>query len=394
MAAAATVMAITGRARAGHRMHRSATIAASWLALAVIAPLTACGSAQEQPPPASGPASAQERVSDASGTRSSGCRLGAARLVPLPLLPVALNAHGEVLGIDAEHRAARWRSDTGLALLPLPRGFERAEPVALNDAGLAVAVAVAGAGGSERRRPYAVVHGQVVILGGAGARPFRIDAAGRVAGEAVLEAAEGTQPVLWQIESLSKAGSNNPRHISHGMAPVLMPLPLAACCGGTAKLLDGQGGVAGDLYDSAGRYHAVRWRPAQTPEPLQSGDGFSSALAMNRHGDVVFIDFPHLWLAGPHGLEHLSLAPRRASHPHALNDCDELVGDVGPYSDAARAFLWNREQGFIDLNDRIDRPAGWTLKSAVDVNDRGQIVGRAELPGDLERGFLIQPIDN
>ena len=306
-------------------------------------------------------------------------------------MPVALNARGEVLGLDEAHRAARWRSDAGVEELPIPAGYDRSEPVALNDAGVAVAIAVRGAGGDEQRQAYVVSEGRPVALGGIAARPFRIDSDGRIAGEAVLTANSRSQPVFWRLITLPPKGTGAKAHRALVRESELVPQPLGSCCGGTAKMLDGEGGAAGDIYDPAGRYHAVRWQSGHAAEPLQSGDGYSSALAMNGHGTVVFVAFPRVWLSGSHGVELLSLAPHRPSHPHALNNCELMVGDFGPYADAARAFVWNRRQGFIDLNNHIDLPAGWTLKSAVDVNDRGEIIGRAELPGQIERGFLIEP---
>jgi hypothetical protein len=68
-----------------------------------------------------------------------------------------------------------------------------------------------------------------------------------------------------------------------------------------------------------------------------------------------------------------------------------VVGDFGPFADAARAFAWDRAQGFIDLNTLIEPGSGLTLKSALDLNNRGEIVGRAEAPGEILRGFLLQP---
>ncbi|MHC4091827.1 MAG: hypothetical protein ACYSVY_16435, partial [Planctomycetota bacterium] len=43
-----------------------------------------------------------------------------------------------------------------------------------------------------------------------------------------------------------------------------------------------------------------------------------------------------------------------------------------------------------DLNDLIDEP-GWVLVAAVDINERGEIVGRGTLDG-VEAGFFLQPI--
>jgi len=332
------------------------------------------------------------------------CSPGALRLVPLPLVPVAISASGEVLGLDEARRAVRWRgAGGGLEPLPVPDGFERAEPVALNGRGDIVAVAVAGAGASERRRAYVVSGGRVIGLGGVGVRPFRIDDRGVIAGEAVLGTPGRSDPVIWHLQSAATARrstSGASRPISKQSlatlppsAAELTPHVLENCCGGTAKLLDGAGGIAGDLYDAAGRYHATRWRDGAQTQALRSNDRYSSALALNSHGSLVVVEFPRIWLLGSNGTERLTLAARAPSHPHALNDCELLVGDYGPNADALRAFAWTRAGGFTDLNARVERPPGWTLKSAVDVNDRGEIVGRAALPGDLERGFLLEPIE-
>lgn len=301
------------------------------------------------------------------------CDVGTYRLVPLPLVPVSINARGEVLGELPTHRAAIW-SPTQLRELALPEGFTASQAVSMNDRGVAVAVAQDLASG--RTLAYAVRGTQLVRLAGDAARPFRIDATDTVAGEAVTAGQSRSQPVLWSLGSDAQAS----------------PQRLDSCCGGTAKVLDGHGGMAGDLYDESGRYHAARWRLETGFLRLDGSARFSSALAMNTRGEVLLVEFPRLFLATPAGLTPIVIAGKRALHPHALNGCDVMVGEMGPFADAARAFVWSRAQGMRDLNTLVTGDSGGLiLKSALDIDEAGDIVGRAATARDMEVGFLLRP---
>ena len=43
-----------------------------------------------------------------------------------------------------------------------------------------------------------------------------------------------------------------------------------------------------------------------------------------------------------------------------------------------------------DLNGLIPADSGWTLENALDINDRGQIVGMGQLGGE-QHAFLLTP---
>jgi len=81
-----------------------------------------------------------------------------------------------------------------------------------------------------------------------------------------------------------------------------------------------------------------------------------------------------------------------ASQPLAMNDCDVIVGEYGAASDFYHAFAWDEKLGFRDLNGFIDSASGWTLESAVDINNRGEIVGIGSYGGDDDAGFLLVPL--
>jgi probable HAF family extracellular repeat protein len=55
-------------------------------------------------------------------------------------------------------------------------------------------------------------------------------------------------------------------------------------------------------------------------------------------------------------------------------------------------FVWDTAHGLRDLNDLIDPASGWLLGHAFGINDRGQIVGLGISPSGAEHGFLLTPI--
>ena len=87
----------------------------------------------------------------------------------------------------------------------------------------------------------------------------------------------------------------------------------------------------------------------------------------------------------------LKLAAKTPSRPRALNDCDVIVGSFGPFSDASRAFVWEKSQGFQDLNSLVPGSSGWKLESATGINNRGEIVGKGDWNHEDNSGFVLIP---
>ncbi|MBX3183606.1 MAG: hypothetical protein KIT72_05740 [Polyangiaceae bacterium] len=74
----------------------------------------------------------------------------------------------------------------------------------------------------------------------------------------------------------------------------------------------------------------------------------------------------------------------------AITDQGWVVGQVEQIAGLAnRAVLW-RDGVISDLNDYLPAGSGWVLTSAVDVNSRGDIVGRGTLNGTSRPFALIR----
>lgn len=322
----------------------------------------------------SGTPPATAGTSPAAPAPQQRCSVAHYRVVTLPLWPVAINDRGEVLGTTAEHRAALWERRSGLHELPLPAGFTHSEGVSLNARGHVAALAFDA--GFTRSQSFFIVGDGVALLAGERTRPYQLNDRDVIAGEALLPGHERPEPVLW----------------SAGSVGTLEPRPLGASFGGAAKSIDEQGFAMGDAYDEQGRYYAFSWSERAGLERLDRTDPFSSVVAMNHLGHGVIAAFPRIFLYSPAGLRRIALAPRTASQPRALNDCDVIVGAFGPFADASRAFAWDRAGGFVDLNERIPAAAGWKLQIATAINNRGEIIGRGDPPGAPDAGFLLLPV--
>jgi probable HAF family extracellular repeat protein len=298
------------------------------------------------------------------------CSVTRYSLLPLPLQAVAINDKGEVAGNAQDHRAALWSRRGDMREVTLPQGFGHSEAVALNDRGELLGIAWTQT--FSEQRPFLFSNGSVALLPGGGAHAYSIGKSGAISGEAVMPGTEHSQAVLWKDKDLR---------------------PLGPCCNRSARGMNTLGQVVGDLYDDHGRYHAYLWTKATGMREIGPANAYSSAIAINERGHVILQGFPGVFLyTGKEGLSKLTLSPKFPSQPRAMNDCDVVVGSFGPSSDANRAFVWERSSGFHDLNELVTDAAGWKLKTALGINNRGEIVGKGDSKGEDDAGFLLIPV--
>jgi uncharacterized membrane protein len=291
------------------------------------------------------------------------------KIISVPLHPARINEAGVVAGTTEDHQAATWDRKNGLRELKLPPGFAGAQALGINQAGDVVGEAVQrGSGpGQEKTEAFEYSRGRFVLLSEAQSRAKAINRVREVAGENIPEGA-----VVWNSHRLRRLGG---------------------CCGGRALDLNNHGMVVGEVNDQQGRYSAFLWDAVRGMQMIGPRAGASTALAINDAGDVLVQAFSPvgIFLRQNGELLPVELSTEFASQPLALNNCDVLVGQYGAASDFNRAFVWDRKSGFRDLNTLVDAGQDWTLESAVDINDRGEIVGIGDSGNSEDAGFLLVP---
>lgn len=166
--------------------------------------------------------------------------------------------------------------------------------------------------------------------------------------------------------------------------------------GGEARAEDvsDAGWVVGSARDAERNSHAVLWRDGRLVRLGSLGGRESFASAVNARGQVVGT------ARTPEGVQHAFLwedgvmkdltPPGAYGGASAINDRGQVVGWASTPGGRARAVLW--EDGAMHyLDERIPSRSGWRrLSEAVDVNDRGEIIGKG-YRGGKPGSFLLTP---
>jgi probable HAF family extracellular repeat protein len=189
--------------------------------------------------------------------------------------------------------------------------------------------------------------------------------------------------------------------------------------GGTYSLgnaINAFGQVAGysDCANCSGSHAFLWYGSGMLDLGVLSGGSVSFANGLNDFAVVVgYSDSAHstgeafVWTLGDGMLNLGTLPGGMWSYASAVSECGEVVGSSDSTmskhhafarrkgrlaSDAAHAFLWTRDEGMIDLNNRIiPAKSGWLLTDARAINSLGQIAGVGTIHGQTH-AFLLNPI--
>jgi len=390
----------------------------------------------------------------AARTETKPCVAPRYKVSTIPLRPASINQSGEIAGTTSAHKAALWCQQHGSQEIDLLPGYTSSEGVALNSGGQLIGIAVdlrtnrrqgftykdskllalsngarplaindAGVIAGEARTSSNAMSGPVlwgnlipISLGGCcGGTAVAINQNGQVIGKiydqqghyhAFLREKGGELQQVGPASDYSSAVLLNDagmiageaRTSSNGMSgPVLwdnlVPISLGGCCGGTAVAINQKGQVIGKTYDQQGHYHAFLRDKGGELQSIGPASDFSSALLLNDAGDYLLQLFPGGLVFHHDGKpSHLTLAPQAPSHPRAMNSCPAIVGSFGIFPDYYRAFAWDMNRGFQDLNSLIPADSGLKLEEATSINEHGDIVGWGELHGEESVGFLLTPL--
>ncbi|MDR3439904.1 hypothetical protein, partial [Telmatospirillum sp.] len=251
----------------------------------------------------------------------------------------AINNQGQVVGVSStvpmgvggSYHAVIWQNGTTTALTSLQ---ESSQANAINSLGQVVGVHDLTTGASEA---FFWQNGTLTDLGwlpGVTSQSVAsesvadgINDAGQIVGRS--RTAQGdTHAVLWQNSTITDLGG------------------LASSYYGEALAINAKGQIVGDSSFSNNSYntHAVSWQNGTiTDLGTLSGDDTSGAVAIDSAGDIV-------------GWAGLS------------------TGGVN------HAVMWQNGK-IVDLNSLLPANSGWTLYSASNIDDLGQIVGTGSFNG-------------
>jgi probable HAF family extracellular repeat protein len=186
--------------------------------------------------------------------------------------------------------------------------------------------------------------------------------------------------------------------------------PLPGDTSGAATAINERGqvvGISGTCDQAVGRHtaaHAVLWENGKVIDIGNlGGTTWNTPMAINERGDVVGFagqsgDDPDnpalrafLWTRSG-GIQNLGTLPGDVySEAHGINERRQVVGVSCDASGNCRAFLW--QNGVMkDLNTLVAPGYTGILTTAQDINDRGEITGRAFVAATGERpAFLAKP---
>lgn len=165
----------------------------------------------------------------------------------------------------------------------------------------------------------------------------------------------------------------------------------------SAADMNASGGLAGVTEyrpvpnGDPGRLVATVWSGGPAELGLPAGVNVSYGMAINDNGDAAV----EAWMPdGAHTLlyEGAGRVDLGRFYPADLNDRDQVVGSAPSATPGgnADAMLWNGAE-LVNLNDLVFDDAGWDLRRAVSINERGQIVGLGYHHGK-QVIFLLDPI--
>jgi probable HAF family extracellular repeat protein len=170
-------------------------------------------------------------------------------------------------------------------------------------------------------------------------------------------------------------------------------------------------GISGICDQAIGRHtakHAVLWENGTVTDiyPDAPAPWWNTPTAINQRGDIVgfagdpaFVegDIVHAFMwTKEDGIRQLKPLPRRTpphvdSEAYGINEARQVVG-ISCDADFVdcRAVVWNHGNTPTDLND-FKGSYGPRLESAKDINDNGEITGRAIDTAGVRTAYLAVP---
>jgi len=202
---------------------------------------------------------------------------------------------------------------------------------------------------------------------------------------------------------------------SLGPPDQIQDLPLiSGDTSGAATAINNNGqivGISGICDQAIGRHtakHAVLWENGGVTDLGNLGaQWWNTPTAINQRGDIIGFagdpasvegDIVHAFMwTKEDGIRHLKPLPRRTpphvdSEAYGINEARQVVGvSCDANFVDCRAVVWNHGNTPTDLNDLKGSYAP-RLESAKDINDNGEITGRAIDANSVRTAYLAVPV--
>lgn len=202
--------------------------------------------------------------------------------------------------------------------------------------------------------------------------------------------------VSWTAEGDCLCGF---RHVDGVWTALRSPVPTQRS---EALAINDQGWVVGWANHRVGK-HALRratgWRDGQSHPLPDLGGRFSEAHGLNRQGDVVGVSdlatprIRHAYLVRQGQAVDLDGDATSNSQAAAINDAEQIVGMRTVATRSGAFFYQDGQMHWLDDLLSPDTPQGVSIQTASSINQGGQIVGLALLPGSpILRAVLLTPV--
>lgn len=302
------------------------------------------------------------------------------------------NDSGQVLVWTNDDRVFVWHRRTGRRYLPAPRGWAWADEgaVAINDLGQVVGHVVRDGRGRavlwDPEEGYRILPPlRVESRRSRNCYPAALNRSGLVVGDCWFSDPGGSRAFRWDprtgTKDLGTLGS------SDGGKPFVRV---------HAYDINDSGRVVGESFLTENSWHAFVWTPRRGMIDLGTLGGdrshalaiSSSSLVMGSSERTALPPGGFVWTPGGLMVDIGALGEGSVD-PRALNDAGQVVGgsQVDPGLSVRRPFVWDALHGITDLGTQ----PGHIGASARDINERGQVVGVADLADEGRAVVLWSP---
>lgn len=121
--------------------------------------------------------------------------------------------------------------------------------------------------------------------------------------------------------------------------------------------------------------------------------GFSQALSVNSSGEVVGLSNGQaVYFTAMGDTEAIGTLGGNNSIAYGINGPGQVVGSALNKDGAAHAFTSFHDGAPVDLNKLIAQDNGWSLTSALAVNDAGQVAAFGRNAGGVSHELLFTPV--